>query len=758
MSSQPNTRIPATRIAYAVSVALTGNYAPAVLAQSQTANLEAVIVTARKREETLLDIPQEIQTISQQQLERANLDSVDDFARFVPSLSYNAVTPGRGAIYFRGVADDSSSFIADASSAIYLDEQPLTQSALQPEIQLIDIERIEALPGPQGTLYGSSSQAGTLRYITNKPDSGAFYSDVSVDGHSVKGGDEGHEVSAVLNLPLGEDVAIRVVGFSSRDAGFIDNVLGESLGGTFDNAGAVDKDINAIEYSGGRAALRWRPNENWIVDAGVVHQQMDANSYTEDNIQRSGRENAVVRFLDESRDDEWTQLALTLQGDLGFAQFTSASSYFTRRIAYFQDNTDYTFYLSNAFGAYYVNYDLGPDPRGLGWRDGPYADRIAQEFRLQGSSEKTTWLAGLFYEKVEEGYSFFTRIEDYENSPSFNYWNTYYGVEPGTTDNVFYHSKNDQKTEQIAVFGEFGYSPNEDWTLTAGLRWFDHTRTRDYFIQQPNGRFSTNLATAKESTSDFTKKLSVQYNFTGDLMAYALYSDGYRAGGRNVVRPGTVLPPDYEPDFLYNYELGLKSRWMGGRLGLNLTLFHMDWDDYQVEVVDPGPLYAVLVANVGDAVVEGASLDFTAFLWDSVDFGLNFQLLDAKTKSDNVIIGTVAGTRLPFSAEEKGAVWLEYTFPGEFTGGNFYGRLQWSYTGNSLNGIGDDAVLQPAYQIADAKIGFEADDWEIYAYVDNFTDERAVLFDQSSAPPGTVSINYPRTWGIGFSKSWGNSN
>ena len=579
-----------------------------------------------------------------------------------------------------------------------------------------------------------------------------------MDGHSVKGGDEGYDVSGVLNLPLGDDVAIRVVGFSVRDAGFIDNVLGESLGGTYDNADVVDEDVNELEYMGGRASVRWLPNESWTVDAGVVYQQMDANSYTEDNVERSGRENAVVRFVDESREDEWTQLALTLQGDLGFGQFTSASSYFTRRIAYFQDNTDYTFYLSNAFGATYVQYNLGPDPVGLGWSDGPYADRIAQEFRLQGSTEKMTWLAGLFYEKVEEGYSFFTRTQDYEDSPSFNYWNTYYGVEPGTTDNVFYHSKNDQKTEQFAAFGEVGYSPNEDWTFTGGLRWFDHTRTRDYFIQTPNGHFTANLGTAEESTSDITKKLSVQYNFTGDVMAYALYSDGYRAGGRNVVRPGTVLPPDYDPDFLYNYELGLKSRLMGGRLGMNLTLFHMEWDDYQVEVVDPGPLFATLVANVGDAEIDGVSLDFTAYLWDSVDFGLNLQVLNAETKSDNDIIGTVAGTRLPFSAEEKGAVWLEYTFPGEFVGGNFYGRFQWSYNGNSLNGIGDDAVLQPAYQITDVKIGLAADEWEVYAYVDNLTDERAVLFDQSSAPPGTVSINYPRTWGIGFSKSWGGAN
>ncbi|MEX0734343.1 MAG: TonB-dependent receptor plug domain-containing protein [Steroidobacteraceae bacterium] len=317
MSSQVNNKAPANKVAYAVSLALAGSYASGAGAQSQTVGLEQVVVTARKREEALLDVPQEIQAISQQQLERANLNNLDDFSRFVPSLSYNAVTPGRGAIYFRGVADDSSSFIADASSAIYLDEQPLTQSSLQPEIRLVDIERIEALPGPQGTLYGSSSQAGTLRYITNKPDPSGFESDVSLDGNSVEDGDLGYDLSGVLNLPLGENVAIRVVGFTAHEAGFIDNVFGTSLGGTFDNAGAVDEDINGIDYTGGRAALRWLASDAWTVDAGLVYQKMKANSYSEDNEERPGRKLAVVRFFDESRDDEWVQTSLTLQGDLG---------------------------------------------------------------------------------------------------------------------------------------------------------------------------------------------------------------------------------------------------------------------------------------------------------------------------------------------------------------------------------------------------------------------------------------------------------
>jgi hypothetical protein len=202
---------------------------------------------------------------------------------------------------------------------------------------------------------------------------------VSLDAYTVDHGDEGYEVSGVVNVPLADNVALRVVGFSARDAGFIDNIFGTSLGGTFDNAEFVEDDVNHSEHLGGRAALRWLPNENWTVDAGVVYQQMRANSYAEEDLSNginghtelAGRELSVVRFLDESRSDEWTQLALTLQGDLGFAQFTSATSYFTRRIAYHQDNTDYTFYLSHAFGANYAVYDLGPDPVASAGATGP---------------------------------------------------------------------------------------------------------------------------------------------------------------------------------------------------------------------------------------------------------------------------------------------------------------------------------------------------------------------------------------------------
>jgi outer membrane receptor protein involved in Fe transport len=753
-------------VACAVFVALTCSYAPAAPAQSAAAGLEEIIVTARKREETLLQIPQEIQAIGQQEMERANLRTSQDLERFIPSLVSDSNDAGIVSIYFRGVAEGTGSLFSDSSAAVYLDEQPLTLRIWQPEVRLVDMERIVALPGPQGTLYGAGSQSGTLRYITNKPDPAGFHADVSFDAYAMDHGDEGYQLSGVLNLPIGAKTAIRLVVFSARDAGYIDNVLGQSLGGTFDNSKFVESDANAVEYLGGRAAVRWLAGEHWTVDVGVVHQQLDSGAYSDEDILRAGRALASVRFLDESHSDDWTQLALTLQGELGWGELTSATSYFARDISDFRDRTDEAFFLSNfvsnptscAEEPTFLDcaFAFGADPVSHGSTKG-HSDRVAQEFRLRGATERVTWLAGLFYEHMNDGGHDFRYVENYEGTPAFAFWHSEYGVQPGTTDDSDNGSKDRADTTQIATFGEVSYSPDKRWSFTAGLRWFDHERERAYLSQQPKGRVSS-FDNVKASTSDITKKLSVQYNFNEIAMVYALYSDGFRAGGRNLTAPGVVLPLDYDPDFVDNYELGFKSRWDGGRYRFNFTAFKMKWKDYQAEIVDPGafPDYLVfMVENIGDAEIDGISADFSAYLWDSLDFGVNAEVLDARVTQGNALVGTEAGDRLPFSPEEKGAVWVDYTFPGEVAGGHVYGRFQWTYTGNRLNGVGQQASLQPAYQIADFKVGFKFEGWEIYAYVDNLTDERAIIRDWTGAQQGPVSINRPRAWGVGLSKSWG---
>ena len=387
-----------------------------------------MIVTARKREETLLDIPQEIQAISQEQLERANLDSVEDFSRFVPSLSYNAMTPGRGTIYFRGVADDSSSFIADASSAIYLDEQPLTQSALQPEIRLVDIERIEALPGPQGTLYGSSSQSGTLRYITNKPDPTRLLRRTSaLDGHSVDHGDEGYEVSGVAQPAARRqrrDPRRRLLG--ARRRFHRQRARRRASAATFDNADFVDEDINGVEYLGGRAALRWTAERE--LDRGRAASSTSRWTRTATRKTTSGargRELAVVRFLDESRERRMDAARADAPGRPRLRPVHLGDQLF-----HAPDRL-----LPGQHGLHVlpeprVRRELRATTTSARIRSasaGATARTSTASRRNSGSRarpRRLTWLAGLFYEKVEEGYSFFTRIEDYEDTPSrSNYWN-----------------------------------------------------------------------------------------------------------------------------------------------------------------------------------------------------------------------------------------------------------------------------------------------------------------------------------------------
>ena len=218
--------------------------------------LDEIIVTATKRAESLQDVSESIAAFDSDAIAMRGLQKIDDVAKYIPGLSLAQREPGGTTIVFRGVASSGLQFGAVSSSALYLDEQPITQSGRSPDPRFIDIERIEALRGPQGTLYGASSQSGTLRVITAKPDPSGFDAWAEAEVNSVKGGSEGYDVSAMVNLPLGERVSLRLVGFSAEDAGFIDNVVALSPGGGYDNADVAGKDVNTIETTGGRAALR----------------------------------------------------------------------------------------------------------------------------------------------------------------------------------------------------------------------------------------------------------------------------------------------------------------------------------------------------------------------------------------------------------------------------------------------------------------------------------------------------------------------
>jgi outer membrane receptor protein involved in Fe transport len=359
-----------TTLFSAISTSLAAGGSGIALAQSDVeaeagnaaGALEEVTVTARKREEHVQDIPQSIQAFSQADIERVGIQSLQDVAKFVPAMTVVGQSAGLNKIVFRGLADSVRPYIADSSAAIYLDEQPLTTGAQSPEIRPVDLERIETLAGPQGTLYGASSQSGTVRYIVAKPDVTEFSANVGGGLHSVDHGDVGWDADAMVNIPLIEDtLAIRLVGFGAKDAGFIDNVLantpgridastGEVVPGTKTNAHLVDQDVNKVDWVGGRISARWFMSDAWSLTGIYNYSNSEVNGYND--FDPTTGDLQTIKFQDELWDDEWSNYQLTLDGDLGFAQLTSSLAYFERDTVYQFDGTSGVAYYHSVLGAY----------------------------------------------------------------------------------------------------------------------------------------------------------------------------------------------------------------------------------------------------------------------------------------------------------------------------------------------------------------------------------------------------------------------
>ena len=391
-------------------------------AEQEAGALEEVTVTARKREEHIQDIPQSIQAFSQAEIERVGIQSLQDVAKFVPAMTVVGQGAGLNKIVFRGLADSVRPYIADSSAAIYLDEQPLTTGAQSPEIRPIDLERIEALAGPQGTLYGASSQSGTVRYIVAKPDVTEFSGNVGGGLHSIDNGDTGWNADATVNIPLIQDtLAIRLVGFAAKDAGYIDNVLantpgridwstGEVVPGTKTNAHLVENDFNSADWLGGRISARWFMTDAWSLTGIYNYSNSEINGYND--FDPTAGDLKTTKFQEELWDDEWSNYQLTLDGDLGFAQMTSSLAYFERDTAYQFDGTSGVAYYhsvlgyygrgtcgSNPYYAYYNIYDFATacELNGTGydvddgdptarWRNDQRDTRWTFESRLTGST------------------------------------------------------------------------------------------------------------------------------------------------------------------------------------------------------------------------------------------------------------------------------------------------------------------------------------------------------------------------------------
>ena len=370
-------KIALTPIAGAIAAAL----APAqqVVAQDD-ARLEEIVVTATKRSVSVQDIPASIQAITQESLAAMGAKNMEDYSRFVPSVNVVGYGPASSTIVFRG-AITGAGYIAQSTSSVYLDEISLTTTGSQPSIRMVDIERVEALSGPQGTLYGSDAQAGTMRIVTNKPMLNE--QEVIFDGE-LRGGsdsDSSFRGSLVFNIPLIEDkLAARVVAYKDHDGGFIDNVLGhtpDSLGinnpdrpyeglpsgwGTLDNRDAVEKNWNDADVYGGRLSLLWEVNDRWSASLLALSQttKAGADNYYDPYV----GDLQVVRFHDEWLRDDYEMYSLEVNGDLGFAQLVASVNYYERETVEFHDLTVYGHYWGGRYchDSYYTTSDINTDP------------------------------------------------------------------------------------------------------------------------------------------------------------------------------------------------------------------------------------------------------------------------------------------------------------------------------------------------------------------------------------------------------------
>jgi iron complex outermembrane receptor protein len=794
-SGQPNSIFRRRAIAAGVMAAIGSGSA----GLAWSAELEEVVVTARQRAESSQDIPMMVQSLSGEEIQKQGITTLEDFSRFVAGLNIQTTTPGQNTIVFRGVSDGGG-FLVDPTAAIYLDEQPMSQTSFAPDIYPVDLARIEALAGPQSTLYGASSQSGAVRVITNKPDPSGFEANIGGGVSSTSDGGTGYDIDGTVNIPLSDSVAIRLSGFSARDAGYIDNVLGNTvvddyfgtgLGGLKNNSGLLAEDINEVDWQGARAAIRWLVNDNWTVTATANYQDVEADGFNDYDPGVGDLE--TVKFAKEFRTDEWMQTSLVIEGDLGFAQLVSATSYYDRDMFYQHDTQSYAAYFHYLFGkCYYTNevtgaceggfptYDFGLDPTGYLIND-QNNESFTQEIRLSGATDRINWTVGGFWQESEEFWDFYTYVDGYRNSPAFEAWSYYYpGIAP--TD-VWWNSYQGTDRTDKAIFGEMDVEVIEDrLTLLVGGRWYDVDRELSYAVERPDSRVDQLLPDRSATDDGFIPKYGLELQITDDIMMYGIYSEGYRVGGTNrgrgLDKGGPTLPVVYESDMLENMEFGFKSTFADGRVIFNAVYYDMQWKDMQLEVTDPsfnlGIPFQIVVGNVGDGTVKGFDMELKALLGDNLEVGFNLtDIQDAyveapefydepRAEGGQIASGLEARSELPLFADQSYSMYLEYSGINLFGGTGAF-RLQHNHVGKSLNQLTDGASsarrTQGDYDVTDAIFTYEIDQWQARLFINNLSDERGITYeDTQDFDPvwGRNSSNVirPRNFGISLRRYW----
>jgi outer membrane receptor protein involved in Fe transport len=768
MSSRPTLRLGALL----ATTMLTGLAAPAV-AQTSGSQLEEVVVTAQKRSENLQDVPISVQALGTERLDELQISDMADFARFLPNVTIQTSGPGFSSIYMRGVAsgDNGNHSGPLPSVGVYLDEQPVTTITGPLDIHVYDIARVEVLSGPQGTLYGASSQAGTIRIITNKPSSAGFSAAYDLEANKVSHGGYGYAAEGYVNQPLGENAAIRLVAWAQHDAGYIDNVPGTLTYPTgpvtINNAGLVEDDYNEVDTYGARAALRIDLSENWTVTPTLNAQRTEADGNFSYDPEKG--ELKVSRYRPEQSDDKWVQAALTIEGQLSNLDVVYAGAMMKRWLDSESDYSDYSYFYDTlaGYGAYWADDAGNPHDISQYIQAKDVYKKQSHELRVSTPAENRLRVtAGLFYQRQAHNIQQRYKIDALAAATEV----------PGWPDTIWL-TKQLRVDRDYAAFADGTFDITDQLSISGGIRFFKSKNSLEGFFGFGEGYSgSTGVAACfgppiveggpctnlDQTTSDTgeTYRVNAQYKFDDDRMVYATYSTGYRPGGVN--RRGG---DPYEPDFLKNLEFGWKTTWLDNRLRWNGAIFSEKWKDYQFSFLGQSGL--TIIDNGGNAKMKGVETDLSWVVADGLTISAAGSYTDAKLAEDYRAseggpILAPKGTSLPLTAKLKGNLTARYewSLAGEMEA-HVQGAVVHSGSAWPDLRLGDRDVVGklPAYTTVDLSAGVQRANWRMEAYVKNLFDDdgeirRSVQCVSSVCTRVFVTPIRPRIVGVRFGQSF----
>jgi iron complex outermembrane receptor protein len=697
LPKRPNLSLVRRPIASAVLLALAS---PMLMAQ-ETATLGEVIVTAQKRAESLQDVPISIKALGEETLDELNIQNFKDYVQFLPTVTM-AASDGAGsgfsAVYMRGVATggDGQATTSQPSVGMYLDEQPITTIQGNLDVHLYDVARVEALAGPQGTLYGASSQAGTIRIITNRPDPSGFDASYALETNYVDMEEPGYVAEGMVNLPVGDTAAIRLVGWAKHEAGWIDNIHATRLyegdpttdadDFTVDNAEFAEDNYNEIDTVGARAQLRVDLGENWSVTPSLMWQRMDQEGSWADDLNDGAPEygydvpgdQTVAHYRKEYANDEWYQMGLTVEGSISDWDVVYSGNFLDREFDGQFDYSEYSYWYNIAytyFTALYPN-NAGEiiDPSHAFSNDDKY-QKTSHEIRISSPQDyRVRGLLGFFYQKQEHDfYQEFGRVKGLADRRVPN------GNDPNATrafPGVVYLNSMDREDTDKAVFGTLSFDITDALELSLGARYFEPEVTVKGFFGfglglnpyiAPTG--PSEPGAVENGGEGAFDPLSPWWSSTGE---WRCPSQADTRGGRSPCqnvdkgikesdsvyrvnlswnatdtamlyttwsegyRPGGVQRDpragDFVSDFLTNYEIGWKTRWADDRFQFNGAIFLDEWDDIQIAF--QGENGITQVDNGPDAEIAGAEVTLDWLPSDSFRLGASLAYYDTELKED----------------------------------------------------------------------------------------------------------------------------